>query len=118
MDVNTIMNKELIIITESANNRFKEMLAASGEEAFRFGVKGGGCSGFQFFLEFDKLENVERLDEVVDTGDVKVIVDAMSITYILGTTIDWVDDMMGSHFTFNAPNQASSCGCKQSVNFF
>lgn len=108
---------EALNITPSANKRFIEMLEASGEEAFRFGIKGGGCSGFQYFLEFAKLENADPDDEVVDTGDVKVFVDGASLMYVLGTEIDWVEDMMGSHFSFKSPLQKSSCGCGTSVNF-
>ena len=111
------MNKEPIILTESAKLHFKEMLFSANEEAIRFGIKGGGCSGFTFFLEFDKLENKSTLDELLDTGDLKIIIDATSMTYIVGTTIDWVEDMMGSHFSFSAPNQSSQCGCGTSVNF-
>lgn len=109
--------KEPIIVTNSAKKRFKNILASSNEEAIRFGIKGGGCSGFQFFLEFDKLDNKEPLDEIVKIDDLAIIVDALSMTYIVGTTIDWVEDIMGSHFMFNSPNQSSQCGCGESISF-
>lgn len=106
-----------VVITQEAAKRFRAMLNETGNEAFRFGIKGGGCSGFQYFLEFEKLENIEDGDEVATAGDVKVIVDDMSILYVLGTTIDWVEDIMGSHFSFKSPMEKSSCGCGTSVNF-
>ncbi len=109
---------EPVIVTETAKNRFKVMLDSTNNVAIRFGIKGGGCSGFSYYLDFDHVDNADATDEIVqlDNG-VIVIVDGASVMYILGTTIDWVEDIMGSHFTFKSPAQTSSCGCGSSVSF-
>ena len=109
--------KEPITITETAETRFADMIKNSDKNAIRFGIKGGGCSGFQFYLDFDNVENKADDDELLDRGDVKVIVDGCAMMYIVGTTIDWVEDIMGSHFSFKAPQQKAMCGCGTSVSF-
>ena len=106
-----------IIVTDSAVKKFEQMLQANSREAIRFGIKSGGCSGFSYYLEFDELSNLGNNDELINKGNVKLIVDGVSLLYIFGTTIDWVEDIMGSHFSFNSPQQASSCGCGHSVSF-
>lgn len=108
---------EPIIITESAKNKLKKMLSDNSQEAVRFGIKSGGCSGFSYYLEFDTTNAVDDLDEIIEEDNLKIIVDGTSLLYILGTEIDWVEDMMGSHFVFNSPKKESACGCGHSVNF-
>ncbi|NJO61610.1 MAG: iron-sulfur cluster assembly accessory protein [Richelia sp. RM2_1_2] len=106
-----------IFVTDAAKNRFKEMLTSSTFDAIRFGVKGGGCSGFQYYLEFNNINQLDKLDEIIEFDDVKIIIDGSSIVYLIGTTIDWINDIMGSHFEFKSINQSSKCGCGTSVNF-
>ncbi len=111
------MAMPLLILTDSAKNRIRTLLKENNKECLRFGVEGGGCSGFQYFLELDSLENKDPSDGFVSEDDVKVIVDGPSLLYVIGTTIDWTNDLMGSHFTFKSPQAASKCGCGTSVNF-
>lgn len=106
-----------VIITDSAYAQLKQLMSSSNEEVIRFGVRSGGCSGFTFFLEFNKLANITDYDELVNLGDVKLVVDNASLIYIIGTTIDWVEDIMGSHFVFVSPNQNNICKCGNSVSF-
>jgi iron-sulfur cluster assembly accessory protein len=108
---------EPVILTETAKNRIAAMLTESNQEAVRFGIKGGGCSGFTYFLEFDALANKAEDDELLSEDGINIIVDGAGILYLLGTEIDWVSDLMGAYFRFKSPQASSSCGCGHSVNF-
>lgn len=76
-------------------------------------VKGGGCSGFQYDLYFDE---VDESDYVFETHGVKLSIDQMSFMYLMGTTIDYVDGLQGAGFKFNNPNISGSCGCGSSFS--
>jgi iron-sulfur cluster assembly protein len=78
----------------------------------RLGVRGGGCSGNSYFMEF--CPAVEDGDEVFDTHGVKLVVDQRSLPLLEGTEIDFVDGLMGSGFKFNNPNVRHSCSCGES----
>jgi iron-sulfur cluster assembly protein len=75
----------------------------------RMGVKGGGCSGLSYNLEFDT--ELGKFDKQFDIDGVKVVVDAKSYLYLNGTTLDWVNQGLTGGFTFVNPNAKSSCGC-------
>lgn len=75
-------------------------------------VAGGGCSGMQYGMAFE--ENPQASDEVVEVDGVKFIVDPMSLQYVRGATIDYVDNLMGGGFRIDNPNAVSSCGCGHS----
>jgi iron-sulfur cluster insertion protein len=77
-------------------------------------VSGGGCSGFQYGFEFD--ENVNDGDLVVENGGATMLVDAMSVQYLNGAEIDFVDGLEGSRFVINNPNASSTCGCGASFS--
>ena len=89
---------------------------AEGMVFLRAGVKGGGCSGFQYTLDITDGDSVTESDERFEHGKVTVVVDSRSNLYMDGTTIDFKDEMMGRGFVFNNPNASSSCGCGQSFN--
>jgi iron-sulfur cluster assembly protein len=78
----------------------------------RVGVKGGGCSGMSYTLGFDS-ESREH-DMVLDAEGVQVFIDAKSIFYLMGVTLDYSDGLMGRGFTFNNPNATKTCGCGSS----
>ena len=80
----------------------------------RVGVKGGGCSGFNYTL--DLTDQKTEGDEVFDSHGVEVICDSKSYLYLNGITIDYRDEMMGRGFVFNNPNASSSCGCGSSFS--
>jgi iron-sulfur cluster assembly protein len=80
----------------------------------RVGVKGGGCSGFNYTLDLTDQKAEE--DEVFDLHGVEVICDAKSFLYLNGVTIDFRDEVMGRGFVFNNPNASSSCGCGSSFS--
>ncbi len=81
--------------------------------ALRVFVSGGGCSGFQYGMSFEK--EPREFDAVVDAGDgVRLVIDPTSLMYLEGATIDFVDSLMGGGFRIENPNATSSCGCGSS----
>ena len=80
-------------------------------QALRMGVRGGGCSGFTYHLGFEEPQDT---DERFDQHGVTVVVDPMSLQYLAGTELDFVDGLNGTGFKFNNPNVSGSCGCGSS----
>ena len=102
-----------ISLTDKASNRLKEIIKAKGESlALRVMVRAGGCSGFEYGMALER--NPRPDDNVAETDGVKVVVDPNSLKYLDGSTIDYVDSLMGGGFAINNPNAVSSCGCGQS----
>jgi len=104
----------LVSLTESAAAKIKDLMAEEpeGEAAvLRIAVQGGGCSGFQYALGFDRGPQ-EGDNEVVAHG-VPVVVDPFSAPYLAGTEIDWVEGLQAG-FAINNPNVSASCGCGHS----
>ncbi|MFZ5825661.1 MAG: HesB/IscA family protein [Bacillota bacterium] len=102
-----------ITLTDKASNRLKEIIKAKGENlALRVMVRAGGCSGFEYGMALER--NPRPDDSVAETDGVKVVVDPNSLRYLDGSTIDFVDSLMGGGFAINNPNATSSCGCGQS----
>lgn len=97
-------------------NRFLEREGKPGQ-VLRVGVKGGGCSGLSYVLQFEGAERVNPLmDEVIEKGGVRVVVDRKSLLFLAGTTLDFEDGLMGQGFTFKNPNARQSCGCGESFS--
>lgn len=98
-------------LSPAALKRVKELLESQNlQDAFlRMGVKGGGCSGLSYNLEFDS--EIGKHDKQFDVDGVKVVVDAKSYLYLNGTTLDWVKQGLTDGFTFVNPKAKSSCGC-------
>lgn len=107
-----------VTITERAARRLKELIAAEGrktdELAFRIGVQGGGCAGFSY--HFDLVEQGEPDDIETTQHGVRVLVDGLSLLYLLGSEIDFVEDLIGASFRVSNPNAQSSCGCGTSFS--
>ncbi|HUA36142.1 MAG TPA: iron-sulfur cluster assembly accessory protein [Candidatus Binataceae bacterium] len=89
----------------------KEGLGA--EQGLRIGVVGGGCSGFQYQLNFDAIKEGDR---IVDLEGVKILVDEISLPYIAGTTLDFVEGLHGAGFRFDNPRASRTCGCGSSFS--
>jgi iron-sulfur cluster assembly protein len=108
------MSGNVIGLTPAAAGRVKELLADRGTpQAFiRVGVKTAGCSGLAYKLEYADAPGMG--DEVVEAHGVKVIVDAKSVLYLLGTEMDYKVEQMKSGFVFNNPNKKGECGCGES----
>ena len=104
----------MIALTPVAADKVKELLTGRGtpQIGLRIGVRGGGCSGNSYFMEF--CPAAEDGDEVFDTNGVKLVVDRRSLPLLEGTQIDFVDSLMGSGFKFNNPNVRHSCACGES----
>ena len=104
----------IVSITDNAAEKVKALMAQEGEEdlALRIGVRPGGCSGFQSSIYFD--DEINDDDEVIETKGVKVLIDAMSVPYIMGSEFDYVDGLMGAGFAVNNPNVQGGCGCGSS----
>lgn len=105
-----------ITLTAKAVEKVKEIMAAQPEqyEGLRVEVVGGGCSGFQYQMYFDKQS--EKEDLVFTFDGLKVFVDPRSHTYMEGTEIDYVEGIHGSGFKFMNPNVKGTCGCGESFS--
>jgi iron-sulfur cluster assembly accessory protein len=104
----------LVSLTPSAAAKIKELQAeeSSGEaDVLRVAVQGGGCSGFEYALGFDRA--AQQGDHEIDAGGIPIVVDPFSAPYIQGTEIDFVDGLQGG-FAINNPNVSAACGCGHS----
>lgn len=107
-----------IILTEGAANqvkKFKEDNQFTDEHFLRIGVVGGGCSGFEYSLNFDDSFD-EAADSKYDFHGVSVVVDKKSALYLDGTTVDWYHSIEKQGFTFENPNAQKTCGCGSSFS--
>ena len=105
-----------ILVTDSAVKAIKEAIKAEGEEgdSLRVSVVGGGCSGYQYNLDFDK---EERMGDIVMALDgVNILIDPVSAGYLKGTVIDYVSGLNGTGFKFTNPNAKRTCGCGSSFS--
>ena len=104
----------IITLTETASQKVQQLMERDGRPGFalRLKVVGGGCSGLQYQLMFD--DQVGELDQEDEEKGVRVVVDPKSSVYVLGTTIDYVDDLSGSGFKIENPNASNTCGCGDS----
>ena len=104
-----------IVLTERAAKRINEIMA--GEPAgsmLRISVNGGGCSGFSYGFDVDRAANED--DVVVERDGAKVLVDQVSLQYMDGSTVDFVDDLIGQSFKIDNPRATASCGCGTSFS--
>jgi iron-sulfur cluster insertion protein len=98
-----------VSISESAARRLNKILKAEDASALRISVKGGGCSGFQYAFD---IENAQADDDVVISRDgATIVVDPVSLEYMKGSVVDFVDDLMGQAFKVRNPNAVATCGC-------
>lgn len=102
-----------IKITDAAAERLRDLLAGQQEtgQALRVAVKGGGCSGFQYSLALDKPKDD---DHVFEHNEVAVIVDKVSMPFVFGSEVDYVEGLQGAGFAVNNPNVVAACGCGSS----
>jgi iron-sulfur cluster insertion protein len=102
------------IVSERAARRISEIIAKEDQPdlKLRVMVSGGGCSGFQYGFELDNKD--EDGDIAVEQGGARVVIDGMSLLYLMGCEVDYVEDLTGSYFTIHNPNASSSCGCGNS----
>jgi iron-sulfur cluster assembly protein len=104
----------MVILTDIAAEKVKAFMegqAAEGEIGLRVGVRGGGCSGFQYALALDQKRDD---DHVFASSGIPVLVDPASLRYVEGSTVDYTENFMGSGFEVSNPNVVASCGCGSS----
>ena len=108
----------MIHVTETAAGKIQELLAEENKAgaALRVFVQGGGCSGFQYGLMIDEGEGDQDADQVFEVNGVRLFVDPISIRYLKGAEVDFVDNQMGGGFTIKNPNAKSTCGCGSSFS--
>ena len=104
-----------ITFTELGAQKVREFLDSQGTDTssagLRLGVRGGGCSGFQYQLAFDQQRDG---DQVFEDSGLKILVDQESLPYVHGSSIDYIDQLTGAGFQVNNPNVVAACGCGSS----
>lgn len=105
---------EFVTLTSSAVEAVRALLVKRNLEgyALRVFISGGGCSGFQYGMALEG--NVRETDLRAEFDGIQVVIDEVSIDYLRGATVDYIDDVMGSGFKIENPNAISSCGCGSS----
>lgn len=107
----------MISVTDKAKEKISELLKEEGrtqQHNVRVSVKGGGCSGLMYDLDFD--DKINTADQVFEDKGVKILVDKKSLLYLLGTTLDFSDGLNGKGFQFINPNASRTCGCGESFS--
>ena len=99
-----------LLLTDSAVNQLNTLITskANPELRFRVYVQGGGCSGFQYGFQFE--EEAATDDMEFDRNGVKLVIDPLSLQYLSGAEVDFLDDLMGTRFIVNNPNASTTCG--------
>lgn len=106
----------ILVFTDSAANKVKELIEEEGNSGLklRVFVTGGGCSGFQYGFTFD--EEVNEDDTTMEKNGVMLLIDPMSYQYLVGAVIDYSEGLEGSQFVIRNPNATSTCGCGSSFS--
>lgn len=108
----------MINVSETAKIKVEALMKEDGfnpkTDFVRVGVKSGGCSGLSYDLKFDK--NQDKSDKLFEDNGIKIVVDAKSFLYLIGTTLDYSGGLNGSGFVFNNPNANRTCGCGESFS--
>jgi iron-sulfur cluster assembly protein len=105
----------LINVTEKAKEKIMALRKEEGKVDYnnvRVLVKGGGCSGLMYDLNFD--DDIKPADQIFEDKGIKILVDKKSLLYLLGTTLDFSDGLNGKGFYFSNPNASRTCGCGES----
>jgi len=105
-----------LVFTDSAANKVKELVDEEGNPdlKLRVFVQGGGCSGFQYGFTFDEMVNDD--DTQMTKNGVTLLIDPMSLQYLMGAEIDYKEDLQGAQFVIKNPNATSTCGCGSSFS--
>ena len=107
----------MVTISEKALNHIVGLMMEQGvtpdTHSLRVGVKGGGCSGLSYVMDFD--DNIDPTDEIVEVdGGLKILIDRKSMLYLYGTELEYSDGLNGKGFQFVNPNASRTCGCGES----
>lgn len=102
-------------VTQAAASRVAKIVAGEpGKSALRVSVEGGGCSGFSY--KFDLVDGRNEDDVAIEKNGATILIDELSLVYMGGSVIDFVDDLMGQSFQIRNPNAVASCGCGTSFS--
>jgi iron-sulfur cluster assembly protein len=108
----------MIIVTDEAKNHVLDLMNTDGltsETHFlRVGVKGGGCSGLTYVMDFDN--EIDPTDQIVELTDLKVVIDRKSLLYLVGTELQYSTGLNGKGLVWNNPNSSRTCGCGESFS--
>jgi iron-sulfur cluster assembly protein len=107
-----------IEVSEKAVENIKRFMETEEkpDAVVRVGVRGGGCSGLSYVLQFESESTIGLNDHVIEKDGARIVVDKKSIVYLAGTTLDYQDGLMGKGFVFQNPNARQSCGCGESFS--
>ncbi len=107
---------DVLLLTPAAINKVLQLITDEGDPnlALRVYIQGGGCAGFQYGFGFDT--KIKADDTIIEKSGIKVLVDAMSLQYLSGATIDYVKNLQGEHFVVQNPNANTTCGCGSSFS--
>ena len=109
------MNDKNVTLSDAAASRIAAILQADPTKgAMRVSVEGGGCSGFSY--KFDLVQAADSEDLVLERGNARVLIDPLSLVYMEGSEIDFVDNLMGQSFQIKNPNAVANCGCGTSFS--
>ncbi|PDT80807.1 iron-sulfur cluster insertion protein ErpA [Sinorhizobium sp. BJ1] len=107
--------QETVTLSDAAARRIATILQTEHDKtAMRVSVEGGGCSGFSY--KFDLVDQENDDDLVLEKGNAKVLIDSLSLVYMGGSEIDFVDNLLGQSFQIKNPNAVASCGCGTSFS--
>ena len=112
--MNMRIQPKVMTLTDAAAERIRALMASSGKDLVRIGVKNGGCAGMEYTMSY--AETKAPHDEVIEDKGVRILIDPTAMLFLLGTEMDYRSDRMSSGFVFNNPNQTGSCGCGESVS--
>jgi iron-sulfur cluster insertion protein len=106
----------MIDFTASAATKVRELIRDEGNPALKLRVyiQGGGCSGFQYGFEFDEQQNED--DFAVSTDEVTLLIDPLSLQYLVGAQVDYTESLHGAQFVIRNPNAKTTCGCGSSFS--
>jgi iron-sulfur cluster assembly accessory protein len=109
------MTEASVTLSEAAAKRIAAIVGKDpSKSALRVSVEGGGCSGFSY--KFDLTDGIQDDDVIVEKNDAKVLIDSMSLIYMAGSEIDFIDNLLGQSFQIRNPNAVASCGCGTSFS--
>ncbi|MCG6966920.1 MAG: iron-sulfur cluster insertion protein ErpA [Chromatiaceae bacterium] len=109
-------SSDALVFTSAAAKKVSELIAEEGNPGLmlRIYVQGGGCSGFQYGFTFD--ENVNEGDEQIVTDGITLLIDPMSVQYLMGAEVDYSEGLQGAQFVIRNPNATTTCGCGSSFS--
>lgn len=109
------MTQDTVTLSDAAAKRIATILRSDGHKnAMRVSVEGGGCSGFSY--KFDLVDDANDDDLVLEKDNAKVLIDSLSLVYMGGSEIDFIDNLLGQSFQIKNPNAVASCGCGTSFS--